>query len=169
MWKYLQRVRLGMLVVQEEGISLLLWRWARTAWNLFHSSHDIHLSNATVLYLQQSSLVSPDWPGAASWLLWGWVNVSHSVVSNSVTPWTLPTWFLCPWNSPGKNTRVSCYFLLQGIFPIQGLNPGLLHCRQILYHSLPWATRDDLPLSKSPAVPAKEGSILLEPSNPTRM
>ena len=34
---------------------------------------------------------------------------------------------------PGKNTGVSCYFILQGIFPIQGLNPGLPHCRQILY------------------------------------
>ena len=30
--------------------------------------------------------------------------------------------------------RVSCHFLLQGIFPTQGSNPGLLHCRQILYH-----------------------------------
>ena len=32
------------------------------------------------------------------------------------------------------NTGVGCHFLLQGIFPIQGSNPGLLHCRQILYH-----------------------------------
>ena len=39
----------------------------------------------------------------------------------------------CPWNSPGKNTGVGCHFLLYGIFPTQGLNPGLLHCRQILY------------------------------------
>ena len=38
-----------------------------------------------------------------------------------------------PWDSPGKNTGVSCHFLLQGIFPTQGSNPGLLHCRQILY------------------------------------
>ena len=30
--------------------------------------------------------------------------------------------------------RVSCYSLLQGIFPTQGLNMSLLHCRQILYH-----------------------------------
>ena len=38
---------------------------------------------------------------------------------------------------PGKNTRVGCHFLLQGIFPTQGSNPlflSLLHCRQILYH-----------------------------------
>ena len=35
---------------------------------------------------------------------------------------------------PGKNTGVGCYTLLQGIFPTQGSNPSLLHCRQILYH-----------------------------------
>ena len=34
---------------------------------------------------------------------------------------------LCPWNFPGKNTGVSCYFLLQGIFPTQRLNLSLLH------------------------------------------
>ena len=33
---------------------------------------------------------------------------------------------------PGKNTGVGCHFLRQGIFPTQGLNPGLLHCGQIL-------------------------------------
>ena len=32
---------------------------------------------------------------------------------------------LCPWNFPGKNTVVGCHFLLQGIFPTQGLNPCL--------------------------------------------
>ena len=35
---------------------------------------------------------------------------------------------------PGKNTVVGCHFLLQGIVLTQGSNPGLLHCRQILYH-----------------------------------
>ena len=39
----------------------------------------------------------------------------------------------CPWNSPGQNTGVDSLFLLQGIFPTQELNPGLPHCRQILY------------------------------------
>ena len=33
-----------------------------------------------------------------------------------------------------RNTGVGCYFFLQRIFPTQGLNPGLLHCRQTLYH-----------------------------------
>ena len=38
-----------------------------------------------------------------------------------------------PWNSPGLNTGVGSLSLLQGIFPIQGLNPGLQPCRWILY------------------------------------
>ena len=38
-----------------------------------------------------------------------------------------------PWNSPGQNTRVGSHSLLQGFFPTQGSNPGLLHCRKILY------------------------------------
>ena len=36
----------------------------------------------------------------------------------------------------GKNTRVGCHFLLQGIFLTQGLNTGLLHCRQTLFFFL---------------------------------
>ena len=37
-------------------------------------------------------------------------------------------------DSPGKNTEMGHHSLLQGIFPSQGSNPGLPHCRQILYH-----------------------------------
>ena len=40
----------------------------------------------------------------------------------------------CPWDSPGKKTGVSSQSLLQGVFPAQGPNPGLWHCRWILYH-----------------------------------
>ena len=54
-----------------------------------------------------------------------------------------PTRFLCPWDFPGKSTRVGCHFLLQGIFPTQGSNPGLPHCRQTLYclshQGSPWS------------------------------
>ena len=42
--------------------------------------------------------------------------------------------FSIPGIFPGKSTGVGCHFLLQGIFPTQGLNLGLLHCRQTLYH-----------------------------------
>ena len=38
-----------------------------------------------------------------------------------------------PWNSPGQNTGVGSLSLLQEIFPTQGSNPGLPHCRRILY------------------------------------
>ena len=38
----------------------------------------------------------------------------------------------CPWDSPGKNTGMGYHFLLQGIFPTQGSNPGLPHWRQTL-------------------------------------
>ena len=38
------------------------------------------------------------------------------------------------WDFPDNSTGVDCHFLLQGIFPNQGSNLGLPHCRQILYH-----------------------------------
>ena len=50
-----------------------------------------------------------------------------SVVSDSLQPrGSYPTRLLCPWDSPGKNTGVSCHFLLQRIFLTQGSNPCLL-------------------------------------------
>ena len=62
-------------------------------------------------------------------------SVTRSVVSDSLQPHGLqPARLLCPWGSPGKNTGVGCHSLLQGVFLTQGLNLGLLHYRQILYH-----------------------------------
>ena len=61
--------------------------------------------------------------------------VSRSVMSDSLPPHGLePARLLCLWNFPGKNTGVGSHSLLQWIFPNQRSNPGLLHCRQILYH-----------------------------------
>ena len=54
---------------------------------------------------------------------------SGSVVSNPLQPHRLYR----PWNSLGQNTGVGSLFLLQGIFPTQGSNTGLPHCRWILY------------------------------------
>ena len=56
-----------------------------------------------------------------------------------------PARLLCPWNSSGKNTRVSSHFLLQWIFLTQGSNPGLLHCKWILYRLSPQGPWDSLP------------------------
>ena len=56
-------------------------------------------------------------------------SVSRSVMSDSLRPCGLYS----PWNSPGQNTVMGSLSLLQGIFPTQGSNPGLPHCRWILY------------------------------------
>ena len=55
-------------------------------------------------------------------------SVSCSVMSSSLRPHVL----YCPWNFPGKNSGVDSHSL-QGIFPTQGLNRGLLSCRQLFY------------------------------------
>ena len=54
---------------------------------------------------------------------------SCSVLSNSLQSHGLYS----PWNFPGQNTGVGSHSLFQGIFPTQGLNPGLSHCGWILY------------------------------------
>ena len=51
-----------------------------------------------------------------------------SVMSDSLQPHGLYS----PWNSPGQNTGVGSLSLLQEIFPTQGSNPGLPHCKRIL-------------------------------------
>ena len=59
--------------------------------------------------------------------------LSCSIVSHSLQHHGQESFNLCPWDSPGRNTGVGSQSLLQGIFPIQGSNPGLLHYRRILY------------------------------------
>ena len=61
---------------------------------------------------------------ACSWL----ESESRSVMSNSLQSHGLYS----PWNSPGQNTGVGSLSLLQGIFPTQGSNSGLLYCGRIL-------------------------------------
>ena len=64
-------------------------------------------------------------------LLLSWCMVlGHLVVFSSATTWAVTRHGIFP----GKNTGVDCHALLQGIFPTQGSNPGLPHCRQVLYH-----------------------------------
>ena len=93
-----------------------------------------------------------------------------------------PARILCPWNFPGKNTGVGCHFLLPGIFPTQGLNPCLLHCRQILYHlrhqgsllyremlsNLPFTFKNIKPPSKGlmPAFPVASRTVVFSAPNP---
>ena len=70
----------------------------------------------------------------SSWCWWWWCSVAQLYLI-LLQPYGLkPTRLLRPWDFLGKSTRVGCCFLLQGIFPTQGLNPGFPHCRQTLYH-----------------------------------
>ena len=59
---------------------------------------------------------------------------THSSILAWRIPWTVVLWAPLSMGFSGKNTGVDCHFLLQGIFLTQGLNLGLLHCRQTLYH-----------------------------------
>ena len=74
--------------------------------------------------------------------------------------WT--TRLLRPWDSPGKNTGVGCHSLLQRIFPTQESNPGLLHCRQILYCWATWEAQTHRKLGKQ----SLWESVSPEPSSP---
>ena len=114
-----------------------------------HSSVNGHLDCLYVLAIINSAAVNIEvnisfqiMVYAQEWDCWVTYYVNRSVVSNCLQPHGLqPARFPCPWHFPGKNTRVACHFLLQEIFPTQGSNPGLPHCRQIL-----------LPLSQRPGI-----------------
>jgi len=66
---------------------------------------------------------------------------SGSVVSDSLQPHGLYS----PWNSPGQNAEVGSVPLSRGIFPTHELNPGLPHCRQILYQLSHEGSPDEVP------------------------
>ena len=72
------------------------------------------------------------------------VSGSRLVVSDSLQPRGLCS----PWSFPGQNTGVGSLSLLQGIFPTQGSNPGLPHCRQILYPAEPQGKPSEMPSGK---------------------
>ena len=96
-----------------------------------------HLQRRTVILFLSTSEISLDdtqtlthWKLLRARLL---LLFSRSVMLVSLRPHGLEhARLLCPTSSPGKNTGMSCCFLLQGIFPTQGLNRGLLHCGQML-------------------------------------
>ena len=85
---------------------------------------------------------------------------SWSVMSDSLPPHGLYS----PWDSPGQTTGVGGLSLLQGIFPTQGSNPGLLHCRWFLYQMshqgspriLEWVA---FPFSSGPSQPRNQTGV----------
>ena len=88
------------------------------------------------LLLSKHRNLHKQWRFHPSWTVLVKVKVkSLSRVQLFATPWAVAcTRLLRPWDFLGQSTGVGCHFLLQGIFPTQGSNPGLPHCRQTLYH-----------------------------------
>ena len=95
---------------------------------------DLH--RITGIFPRTDSLVEACRPvvaahGLGSLAAWKWKSLRRAQLFG--TPWTI-------WNSPGQNTGVGSLSLLQGIFPTQGLNPGLPHRRRILHQLMgPWS------------------------------
>ena len=92
----------------------IMWVWG--GWHNWSLKRGVNLQAATITLDSKGSFVARE-------------SESHSVVSNSLWPPGLYS----PWNSPHQNTGVGNFSLLQGIFPTQGSNPGLPHCRRIFY------------------------------------
>ena len=108
----------------EEGMathsSILAWRMDRRAWQA-----TVHrLANwSDLAHMHIHSFM----------LLCEYIQVKVKVKFAQLCPTLCDPMDYSPWNSPGQNTGVGSHSLLQGIFPTQGSNPCLPHCRQILY------------------------------------
>ena len=118
-------------------VSLILERKKKkkTSLHLFLDPNGYHPfpplpSQPNIINYRYSSLLP--YSTSQSLRKWKCESESRSVVSNSLGPHGLYS----PWNSPGQNTGVGSLSLLQGIFPTQGSNPGLPHCRQIFFYQL---------------------------------
>ena len=98
----------------------------------FSSSFQLWFITGYWIYSSQCCTVGP----CSLSILYIMVCICGDLVAKScptvVIPW-MPAMLLCPWDSPGENSGVGHHFLLQRIFPTQKSNPGLRHCRHILY------------------------------------
>ena len=108
--------------------STLIWKhhqfnfvWTVTTMNVYLTL----LIKVYSYFIKQPSVIPP--PEVPNWI------DKVREVAQSCPTLCDPTRLHRPWDFPGKNTGVGCHFLLQKIFPNQGSNLGLLHCRQTLY------------------------------------
>ena len=113
------------------GRLLLIRMWAQVVTQFFSLQLLLRIcdNRREQWYKTQGDALSHWWLNPrCSFLIWKRKCVSRLIVSTFCDPMRL-----CPWDSPGKNTGVGCRSRLQGIFPTPESNPGLLHCRKILY------------------------------------
>ena len=86
-----------------------------------------------------------------------------AVVSGALRPRGLqPAGLLCPWDSPGKNTRVDCHAFFQVVFPTQGSNPCLLHLPTlaVIFFTTSATCRGPQPLGCRPVHPVRSAVAL---------
>ena len=106
--------------------------------------------------LHSDMLVLPK--GECNKVFWKWESLNHT---DSLWPYGLYS----SWNSPGQNTGVGSLSILQGIFPNQRSNPGLLQCRRIL-HSWPIRQTQENWSSKPSPSPSDLPNQGIEPGSP---
>ena len=106
--------------------SKTLWLFLKKPHTNYHMTQQFHSQVHTPKNCKQRLTQTPVRQCSCSGL------VTQSCPTLAI-PWTVGCRLLCPWYSPGEETGVGCHFLLQRIFPTQGLSPGLLYCGQVLY------------------------------------
>ena len=125
--------------------SILAWRMDRGAWQA--TVHGVTNSRTWLKQLNTTQHQEPRWSywpsdhilgprGLVPMALFSFNRRITNMFCESRSVMSSCLWLrelYSPWNSPGQNTGVGSLSLLQGIFPTQGSNPGLPHCRQILY------------------------------------
>ena len=116
----------GWLTIQFQGNRNVWEKWIRP--ERWESSTGACVMRSATASAQIRSGHSVLWRGSRT-SVFHHHSESHSVMSDSLQAHALCS----PWHSPGQNTGVGSLSFLQWIFPAQGSNPGLPHCRQILY------------------------------------
>ena len=118
---------------------------------LLHSCHFLSESSSDHLFVFQHSpqaqALSSSLPCFILIVICSTLSLSLSHVSFFATPWTVASQAPLSMEFSNKNTGMGCNFLLQWIFPDQGLNPLLPHCRQILHLLSHWGSPSIFPIT----------------------
>ena len=111
------KVSIAWATIAADLVSQTQWTFPLLSPQNVHGRPFLNTSTNQHQFLLTIKTMSHPWAGSES----------GSVVSDS----SLHNRLYSPWNSPGQNTGVGSHSLLQGIFPTQGYNPDVPHCRQI--------------------------------------